>query len=103
LLYHKKLDWHCSMAFWGHYSGSKYWPCCGLNLKRRIDASNQERDMVEYTDSFLQKYSHVVVKDNAKLIQKVRFGLLTDCQFLLWKFITCKKKLIAGGLTRAQR
>jgi hypothetical protein len=52
-------------------------------LKRRIDASNQERtDMVEYTDSyFLQKYSHVVVKTTQKSIQKVRLGLLTDCQF----------------------
>ncbi|PKB16764.1 DUF4254 domain-containing protein [Flavobacterium sp. 5] len=44
-------------------------PVAALTLKRRIDASNQERtDMVEYIDSyFLQKYSHVVVKDNAKI------------------------------------
>lgn len=40
-----------------------------LTLKRKIDASNQERtDMVEYIDGyFLQKYSHVVAKDNAKI------------------------------------
>lgn len=44
-------------------------PAAALTLKRRIDASNQERtDMVEYIDSyFLQKYSHVKVKDTAKI------------------------------------
>jgi hypothetical protein len=44
-------------------------PVAALTLKRRIDASNQERtDMVEYIDSyFLQKYSGVAVKDNAKI------------------------------------
>ena len=44
-------------------------PVAALVLKRRIDASNQERtDMVEYIDSyFLQKYSNVKVKDNAKI------------------------------------
>ena len=44
-------------------------PIEALALKRRIDASNQERtDMVEYIDSyFLQKYSDVKVKDGAKI------------------------------------
>ncbi|NDI98558.1 DUF4254 domain-containing protein [Flavobacterium sp. LaA7.5] len=44
-------------------------PVAALALKRRIDASNQERtDMVEYIDSyFLQKYAGVQVKDNAKI------------------------------------
>ena len=44
-------------------------PVAALTLKRRIDASNQERtDMVEYIDGyFLQKYAHVVVKDDAKI------------------------------------
>ena len=44
-------------------------PVEALALKRRIDASNQERtDMVEYIDSyFLQKYADVQVKDNAKI------------------------------------
>lgn len=44
-------------------------PVEALNLKRRIDASNQERtDMVEYIDGyFLQKYAHVAIKDNAKI------------------------------------
>jgi hypothetical protein len=44
-------------------------PVAALTLKRRIDASNQERtDMVEYIDGyFLQKYAHVALKDNAKI------------------------------------
>jgi hypothetical protein len=44
-------------------------PVAALTLKRRIDASNQERtDMVEYIDGyFLQKYAHVAVKDEAKI------------------------------------
>ena len=44
-------------------------PTAALTLKRKIDASNQERtDMVEYIDSyFLQKYANVVVKPSAKI------------------------------------
>ena len=44
-------------------------PVAALVLKRKIDASNQVRtDMVEYIDSyFLQKYSGVSVKADAKI------------------------------------
>lgn len=44
-------------------------PLAALVLKRKIDASNQVRtDMVEYIDSyFLQKYSGVTVKADAKI------------------------------------
>ncbi len=44
-------------------------PVAALALKRRIDASNQERtDMVEYIDSyFLQKYKDVTILDGAKI------------------------------------
>ena len=44
-------------------------PVAALTLKRRIDASNQERtDMVEYIDGyFLQKYAQVAVKNEAKI------------------------------------
>jgi hypothetical protein len=44
-------------------------PVAALTLKRKIDASNQERtDMVEYIDSyFLQKYAHAEVKSTAKI------------------------------------
>lgn len=42
-------------------------PVAALILKRKIDASNQDRtDMVEYVDSYLlSKYKSVVVKENA--------------------------------------
>ncbi len=44
-------------------------PVAALDLKRKIDASNQVRtDMVEYIDSyFLQKYADVTVKADAKI------------------------------------
>ena len=44
-------------------------PVAALDLKRKIDASNQVRtDMVEYIDSyFLQKYAGVQVKTDAKI------------------------------------
>ncbi|HTO34653.1 MAG TPA: DUF4254 domain-containing protein [Flavobacterium sp.] len=44
-------------------------PVSALDLKRKIDASNQVRtDMVEFIDSyFLQKYKDVQVKPNAKI------------------------------------
>ncbi|MEC4117311.1 MULTISPECIES: DUF4254 domain-containing protein [Myroides] len=44
-------------------------PVAALALKRRIDASNQERtDMVEFIDSyFLQKYKDVTIKGDAKI------------------------------------
>ena len=44
-------------------------PVAALDLKRKIDASNQDRtDLVEYIDSyFLNKYQSVQVKDGAKI------------------------------------
>ncbi|MFD1315329.1 DUF4254 domain-containing protein [Namhaeicola litoreus] len=44
-------------------------PVSALKLKRKIDASNQDRtDMVEYIDSyFLNKYKHVKVAENASI------------------------------------
>jgi hypothetical protein len=44
-------------------------PVAALDLKRKIDASNQDRtDTVEYIDSyFLNKYKDVAIKDNATI------------------------------------
>ena len=44
-------------------------PVDALKIKRRIDASNQERtDMVEYVDSYmLDKYKDIVIVDGARL------------------------------------
>ena len=69
LLYHKNwidtVQWH----FEDIIRDPQIDPVAALVLKRKIDASNQERtDMVEYIDSyFLQKYSHVNVKPTAKI------------------------------------
>ena len=69
LLYHKNwidtVQWH----FEDIIRDPNIDPVAALTLKRRIDASNQERtDMVEYIDSyFLQKYSFVKVKFEAKI------------------------------------
>ena len=69
LLYHKNwidtVQWH----FEDIIRDPNIDPVVALNLKRRIDASNQERtDLVEYIDSyFLQKYNFVNVKENAKI------------------------------------
>ena len=69
LLYHKNwidtVQWH----FEDIIRDPNIDPVAALTLKRRIDASNQERtDMVEYIDSyFLQKYSAVAVKTGAKI------------------------------------
>ena len=69
LLYHKNwidtVQWH----FEDIIRDPNIDPVSALALKRRIDASNQERtDMVEYIDSyFLNKYKSVHVKENAKI------------------------------------
>ncbi len=44
-------------------------PVAGLQWKRRIDASNQERtDVVEYIDSyFLEEFKNVATKEDAKI------------------------------------
>ena len=69
LLYHKNwidtVQWH----FEDIIRDPNIDPVAALTLKRRIDASNQERtDMVEYIDSyFLNKYKEVVVKNEAKI------------------------------------
>jgi Protein of unknown function (DUF4254) len=69
LLYHKNwidtVQWH----FEDIIRDPNIDPVAALVLKRKIDASNQERtDMVEYIDSyFLKKHQNVIVKSGAKI------------------------------------
>ena len=69
LLYHKNwidtVQWH----FEDIIRDRNIDPIAALTLKRRIDASNQERtDMVEYIDSyFLQKFCNATTKEGAKI------------------------------------
>lgn len=67
LLYHKNwidtVQWHYEDIIRDPYIN----PIDALVLKRKIDASNQDRtDLVEYIDSyFLNKYQSVSIKDEA--------------------------------------
>lgn len=69
LLYHKNwidtVQWHLEDII----RDPNIDPVEALKIKRRIDASNQERtDMVEYVDSWmLEKYKDVTVAADAKL------------------------------------
>lgn len=69
LLYHKNwidtVQWHLEDII----RDPQIDPAAALKLKRRIDASNQERtDMVEYIDSyFLDKYKNVQPKATAAI------------------------------------
>jgi hypothetical protein len=69
LLYHKNwidaLQWHLEDII----RNPNIDPVEALNIKRRIDVSNQERtDMVEYLDSyFLDLYKEVKTNDNTPL------------------------------------
>jgi hypothetical protein len=69
LLYHKNwidtVQWHYEDII----RDPEIDPVAALTLKRKIDASNQERtDMVEYIDSyFLEKFKDVKILDDAKI------------------------------------
>jgi hypothetical protein len=69
LLYHKNwidtVQWHLEDII----RDPAIDPAEALKIKRRIDASNQERtDMVEYIDSYLlDKYKNVALIDDAKI------------------------------------
>ena len=69
LLYHKNWIDTVQLHFEDIIRDPNIDPVAALILKRKIDASNQERtDMVEYIDSyFLQKYSSVSPKSTAKI------------------------------------
>ncbi len=69
LLYHKNwidaVQWHLEDII----RDPQIDPVEALKIKRRIDASNQDRtDMVEYVDSYmLEKYKDIVVAEGAKV------------------------------------
>lgn len=70
-------------------------PVAALTLKRRIDASNQERtDLVELLDSyFWDKYKEVKPADNATINTESPAWLSTDSLFWRLKYITCVRRL----------
>ena len=80
-------------------------PVAALTLKRKIDASNQERtDMVEYIDGyFLQKYSHVVVKDNAKINSESPAWAFDRLSILALKIYHMKEEATRAEATQDHR
>ncbi|QYJ69076.1 DUF4254 domain-containing protein [Flavobacterium litorale] len=80
-------------------------PVAALALKRRIDASNQERtDMVEYIDSyFLQKYATVQVKPEAKINSESPAWALDRLSILALKIYHMHEEATRNDASEAHR
>ncbi|AXG73702.1 DUF4254 domain-containing protein [Flavobacterium arcticum] len=80
-------------------------PVAALTLKRRIDASNQERtDMVEYIDSyFLQKYADVQVKSDAKINSESPAWALDRLSILALKIYHMNEEATREGASEEHR
>lgn len=80
-------------------------PVAALVLKRRIDASNQERtDVVEYIDSyFMQKYANVKVKDNAKINSESPAWAFDRLSILALKIYHMNEEATRAEATQAHR
>jgi len=80
-------------------------PVAALTLKRKIDASNQERtDMVEYIDSyFLQKYTAVNVKPTAKINSESPAWTIDRLSILALKSYHSNEKVKRTEVTKEQR
>lgn len=105
LLYHKNwidtVQWH----FEDSIRDPNIDPVAALVLKRRIDASNQERtDMVEYIDSyFLEKYSHVKVKDSAKINSETPAWTFDRLSILALKIYHMKEEVNRNDASQEHR
>ena len=105
LLYHKNwidaVQWH----FEDIIRDPNIDPIAALTLKRRIDASNQERtDMVEYTDSyFLQKYAHVVPNENAKINSESPAWAFDRLSILALKIYHMNEEATRAGASQEHR
>lgn len=80
-------------------------PVDALILKRKIDASNQERtDMVEYIDSFfLQKYSQIAVKPSAKINSESLAWAFDRLSILALKIFHMAQEVNRDGASQAHR
>jgi Protein of unknown function (DUF4254) len=80
-------------------------PVAALVLKRKIDASNQERtDMVEFIDSyFLQKYSAVVVKPSAKINSESPAWTIDRLSILALKIYHMNEEVIRPEASQAHK
>ena len=80
-------------------------PVAALTLKRKIDASNQERtDMVEYIDSyFLQKYAHITVKPSAKINSESPAWTIDRLSILALKIYHMTEEVNRDGASQEHR
>jgi len=80
-------------------------PVAALQLKRKIDASNQDRtDMVEYIDSyFLEKYKNVEVKKNAKINTESPAWGIDRLSILALKVFHMEEETIRENATKEHR
>ncbi|KAB1157043.1 DUF4254 domain-containing protein [Flavobacterium luteum] len=80
-------------------------PVVALTLKRKIDASNQERtDMVEYIDGyFLNKYSTVNVRDTAKINSESPAWAFDRLSILALKIYHMKEEATRAEATQDHR
>ena len=76
-----------------------------MKLKRKIDASNQDRtDMVEYVDSYLlNKYKSVVVKENATINTESPAWGIDRLSILALKVYHMHEESIRGNASQSHR
>jgi hypothetical protein len=76
-------------------------PVEGLQWKRRIDKSNQERtDVVEYIDSyFLEEYAKVVPQENAKINSESPAWVIDRLSILALKVFHMKEETLRTDAT----
>ncbi len=80
-------------------------PVAALNLKRRIDAFNQERtDMVEYIDSyFLQRFKDVTPKETAKINSESPAWAIDRFSILALKIHHLREEAVRSEATQEHR
>ena len=80
-------------------------PVQALVLKRKIDASNQDRtDMVEYIDSyFLKKFKDVVVKEGAKINSETPAWAIDRLSILALKIYHMNEEATRENATKEHR
>jgi hypothetical protein len=105
LLYHKNwidtTQWHYEDII----RDPNIDPVAALVLKRKIDASNQERtDMVEYIDSyFLKKYAFVQISKNAKINSESPAWAIDRLSILALKIYHMQQEVDRTAATQTHR
>ena len=80
-------------------------PVEALKIKRRIDASNQERtDMVEYIDSYmLEKYRDIKVKPGARINTETPAWAIDRLSILALKIFHMRQEVLRTDVSESHR